>query len=285
MARLKRNRQYTAPSRKTKAFTLVELLVVISVTSVMMSILLPVLAAARDEARSVFCQSNIRQLFLANSAYADDNNAHYVPAAPDIYKYKGGNHRWHGTRDNPDETFDPNKGPLAPYLAQARIRMCPAFKEYARDETWNKSFEKGCGGYGYNRTYIGSRSWVGYQFTTFGQMNQANRRTTQITEIAQPSQTLMFADTAILNKNKNIIEYSFAEPPFYVYLGQPKQTLPLSPSIHFRHRSRANIVWADGHTGEKALEKTETNRLASAEFTYHRLGWFNPADNSPFDLK
>jgi len=56
-----------------KGFTLVELLVVIGIIAVLISILLPSLARARDMANSVSCQSNLRQVYQAVLLYATEN--------------------------------------------------------------------------------------------------------------------------------------------------------------------------------------------------------------------
>jgi prepilin-type N-terminal cleavage/methylation domain-containing protein/prepilin-type processing-associated H-X9-DG protein len=63
-----------------RAFTLVELLVVISVIALLMGILMPALGKARNVAKRISCQSNLRQIGVGFRAYLDDNSDIFPPA-------------------------------------------------------------------------------------------------------------------------------------------------------------------------------------------------------------
>ncbi len=60
--------------QKKKAFTLIELLVVIAVIALLMAILMPALSAARKQAKTRVCQSNLRQMSMAFGLYALDHD-------------------------------------------------------------------------------------------------------------------------------------------------------------------------------------------------------------------
>src|SRR5690242_2968408 len=63
---------------KRRAFTLVELLVVIGIIAILIAMLLPALSRAREQAKRTQCMSNIRQLMTGWLIYAQENKGGLV---------------------------------------------------------------------------------------------------------------------------------------------------------------------------------------------------------------
>lgn len=87
--------------RNPQGFTLVELLVVIGIIGLLISMLLPALSKARQQAYSVNCMSNLRQCGISLLMYANDNNAWFFPVGP----WNGVEFESLGTNKNPDERW------------------------------------------------------------------------------------------------------------------------------------------------------------------------------------
>ena len=269
---------------KSSGFSLMEVMVVVSTVSVVMAVTMPAMTAARSRARAVVCRSNLRQLVLANMEYANDHDGSCVPAAEDLWNTIGllqaGYNRWHGQRTGPDEPFDFKKGPLFSYLGGGKIKECPTRVEFTKNQPGEINFENGCGGYGYNMIYIGSK--LCRSSMTF---KQKYAETARLTEIKKTGATIMFVDTAFCKNDQYLIEYSFAEPPNLIINGKVHTDLFATPSIHFRHYGFANVGWADGHVEAKPMAKPVLRDNYTAEMAKMNIGWFELVDNSLFDLE
>ncbi|MBL7106158.1 MAG: type II secretion system protein [Phycisphaerae bacterium] len=123
-----------------KAFTLIELLVVISIISILMAILMPSLQKVRYQAKSLVCNSNLRQWGIMLTAYTNDYDGRF---------FEG----WYeGCSNNGVWVFVMEKY----YAADPEVRCCPLAK--------NPDAENPYKAWGYldNRFYgsYGMNSWL-----------------------------------------------------------------------------------------------------------------------------
>lgn len=126
---------------KSKAFTLVELLVVIAVIAILIALIMPTLSQVRMQAQVAVCASNMKDVGKASSAYSGDrdNNVAGPYSAierctwPHMQSYGGGGFLTNGCPANPAMAFTldgfvaghANEVKSAAYLPNAQLLFCP----------------------------------------------------------------------------------------------------------------------------------------------------------------
>jgi prepilin-type N-terminal cleavage/methylation domain-containing protein/prepilin-type processing-associated H-X9-DG protein len=117
--------------KKNKGFTLVELLVVISIIAILLAILMPSMKKAQEQARFVVCKSNFKTYGLAFAMYLQANRDSFPHPCDCLYTTATNTAlhpsccRWHDNGVTPD-------GPLWPYVRDKNVSYCPTFARIAR---------------------------------------------------------------------------------------------------------------------------------------------------------
>jgi prepilin-type N-terminal cleavage/methylation domain-containing protein/prepilin-type processing-associated H-X9-DG protein len=228
------------PDPRPRAFTLLELLVVIGIIAVLASMLVPVLARGKLSAQRAACQSNLRQLGIAAQLYWGDNNGKcfFYNSVPMSNNGINGALWWFGWLENSNghnegqRAFDLSFGALAGYLNGSDVRLCPA-------PVWNSPLFKLKGtnvvfSYGYNK-YLSPPN-----------INAS----ANISRVSKPTETALFGDAAQVNNFQapaSPAHPMFEEWYWLDYEGTNYSSSSYQPNGHFRHAQLANVVFVDGH--------------------------------------
>ena len=253
---MKARQSITWPLRRRKAvgFTLIEALIAMAVVAVLAAIWLGASRWMHQRAGIAVSTAQLHGLVTANASYAMDNDGAFCPAtsADNLV-------RWHGGRTTLEESFDPLKGFLTPYLGGGRhILTCPLLRHH-----FSTSFEKGAGGYGYNAQYLGGTPQNPFAGAIAPETPHLGR-------------VVMFATTA-LAINGGIQEYPFTEPFEWVdRRGRPRG--PLQPSTHFRAAGKALIAWGDGSVTAELPNNQSGPNFYSGNNRRENIGWFGPPE-------
>ncbi|AQQ09874.1 hypothetical protein L21SP3_01694 [Sedimentisphaera cyanobacteriorum] len=257
---------------KKKGFTLVELLVVISIIALLLSILLPALGRAREMTRRIVCLSNMRQMLIAVSSYQTNNNDHFPPALLDVYGPNANpyvHYAWDFTRryNMATNSWDYSPGLIWEGQGIEKIQQCPSFKGPAMWEGDRYT------GYNYNTSYLGWAEPVG------GWSPSEYIPTARITDIRRPAECAVFGDGQYGDNQAN----KFMRAPF----SNPREK-DISDSVRyagtqgFRHLGKTNVAFADGHC--ESRKERYTNTRINSEYISDNCGFLSE-DNSLYDLE
>ena len=264
-----------------QSFTLIEMMIVITIIFILAGILIPALARSKNVARTVYCKNNVKQITTANLVYESERKVFVAWG----YDKTGANlHRWHGVRSSASNTanYDYTKSPLS----GAKIgpdSSCPILPTTVDID--HASVERGGFGYGYN-IFVGSRQYI----VADPNSDEAYRAGVRASDIGNPSGTVMFSDSAMnvsggggisSSGTGELAEYSICVAPFGVSDEETDTGLRNEPSMNFRHDGIANVGWCDGHADSRRNEWTLDSNWESKD-----LGFIGAEDsNEFFDLE
>jgi prepilin-type N-terminal cleavage/methylation domain-containing protein/prepilin-type processing-associated H-X9-DG protein len=161
-----------------RGFTLIEVLVVVAIIALLIAILMPSLASAREQTRRVVCSSNLHQLGLAMEMYVGRHGC-FVPVVTD----KGEYGRWLRLID--DIRSRQNEAKQSPIT---RLGVCPSVPERAEAlKIPNHRMDRDIA-YGYNYIYLGDSRWL-YKPGTKGRFPVRQNR------IKAPARMVSIADS------------------------------------------------------------------------------------------
>ncbi len=193
-------------------FTLIELLIVLTILSILMALLYPVFAHAREKANQATCASNLRQIGLAAMQYGGDNDGMVFPTVRYIND-EGNPVAWCDCQvDKPSPHVDKSCGPPSTYIKNAEVWTCPDVPDTAVT-------------YGLNVAFV--------------RLEIAGSHPVRLAQISNPSETIFVTDRVPIPPDQ------LGHAP-YVLLPSERQ-----PVVKGRHSGLANVLWMDGHVSAK----------------------------------
>jgi len=238
-----------ARAHRVRGFTLIELLVSIGVIATLMGLLLPALGAGRGAAQSVSCLSNLRQLGLAWTLYAEDHGGAAMPLAYTRREQVGSGdavYWWGSIADagSADASVVRPRGFLHAYIdgTEHTVFECAAqpVGTYAPPASLRRAPEPpATSTYGYNGYYLSPGFTPGWDATI------GHRRGQKLHTILRPSEVAVFGD-ALLGHPRGSMATALLDPPM-LYSSTGAWVENRSPTTAFRHSgTTAAMVAADG---------------------------------------
>ena len=219
--------QLNRPARVHHGFTLVELMVVITIVVVLAALVFIGSRKAMDAAHNAGCVSSLRQLATAGQSYVAEHGAY-----PNQGRQMDGSNTWWFKAMEVELGFEPGTSPSI----IERAETMPTCKKCLRTHGPVKPGDR------FMRTYSMNHDLIG---PTRNADNQWAFPGLRATRVVNPSATAFFMDGSLANG------------PYWQYLTRRDQWL--KPE-NFVHNDKANVVFLDGHVQAYRLEEVPTDR-------------------------
>ena len=222
-------------------FTLIELLVVIAIIAILAAMLLPALNKAREKAKAINCVNQLKQVGMAQMAYADDYNSIFLVEAPNSSNSASVPWTSYFCGQYPDKCSSYLPGKQVTAKGEARwisdLLKCPSLPSFiAPDENGSKAPMRVYGMFAYNWHCDTSKlgAFVTGQGRYVGLVRERMKR---------PSETVLLADSALPAGNASASGYAH----FMIAHTAEAAAKGVPGYLSARHGGRSNICFADGH--------------------------------------
>jgi len=207
--------------RKSKEFTLIELLLVVAIIAILAGLLLPALSRAKESGRQIACSGNLKQIGTAAVMYTSDWSGYFPGMISGINNFIRNLEPYTGIPYSSDVNFDP------------KIYFCPS---------------------DYYRLNVPPQPYVNFKYRSYAQNYYcrwdygATELMKKITGIKNPSSILYLIDGKRISPGNlddgSTVQFSVNTWPFKA------DATNINTGGDFRHGGTMNTLYTDMHAGK-----------------------------------
>lgn len=281
--------------RRSPGFTLIEILVVVAIIGILIAILLPALSKARDQARSVSCRSNMKQLMAGMVMYSTEFKV--LPGTHGLFWMQSlftrewsrpAGSTWDGARDrfsgityypayqqpyysDPEFLADvPTKGTLFRYTKQEALYVCPS-------DNPGESNDTALGGGGNGRLSYSMNAYIGYKSPdSLGSFTYVADSNNNLLPGKQKRVSFKAGQRVVMSPSRYTAMFE-DHPAYHTNANYPDGSFNCIDAIATRHmfkagssddtsEGRSSLAYLDGHVDAPLYRAKTLGRELFAEF-------------------
>lgn len=267
------------PPRATRAFTLIELLMVIAIIGILLGLMLGGFAQAKARAHGITCMNNRRELHTVWHKFADDNDDRLVvnsnpigsinPVTTNVPWASGGVHQFYATVTNEVFLTDPQYSAFAYAKLNPRLYRCAAIKHNIQGQPMIRHYSM--------NPYLGLQGASSFGapagFEVYRRMN----------DVTQPAERAVFIEmnphvicTTAVRINAMQADTDTNSPNYGQIISGDFATLPIFP-----HGKATDVSFADGHVDRRKRQTDEMERTWQVDWIADHQNLHAP-DNADF---
>ncbi|WFB35608.1 prepilin-type N-terminal cleavage/methylation domain-containing protein [Kiritimatiellota bacterium B12222] len=214
-----------------KAFTLIEMLVVVAILSLLLMMTVPVVSSVLKRGQATQCLANLRAMAQGVSVYTAEHQGAFPPA---LVQTASGSQAWDFFITGSGDSQQIEPGWIWREYGLNRILQCPSFK--GADNWQGEAYT----GYNYNSSFLG-----GMQIEVRGRLIR-DIPSSNIMNVMSPASTALFGDGEYASGANKFMRSPYPGDLDADFASRDAGTQG------FRHHNKTHVAFVDGHVESRA---------------------------------